>query len=165
MRLWLCAIVLLSSLSALPQQPSSSAATSAGSVWEHVQALPVGTSLYISGVRRHAGCKFKSADADTLTCSHGQDILFQRAEIKAIKIPHHGRSTLVGAGIGAGVGAILGAAVGSSCTTQQRQSFLGCLNILSRGDLAVGGAVTFGVIGTPIGYFTDFTRSTVYRGP
>jgi hypothetical protein len=100
-------------------------------------------------------------DADTLTCIHAQDVVFQRSDIVNIKIPHRGRSTLVGTAIGAGVGAGVGAATGDdSC-----KSAPFCVSPLSRGGIAVFSGFLFAAIGAPIGYFTDFTRSTVYKAP
>jgi hypothetical protein len=69
---------------------------------------------------------------------------------------------LAGLAIGAGVGAALGAATGGDpCKTTQ--GF--CADVASRGETAAFSGFFFAAIGAPIGYFTDFTRSTVYKAP
>ena len=163
-------IAFLAALTVPAQQPTRQptqqpAQPSTGSNWQHVQALPVGASINVKARTSHASCTLKSVSADSLTCTHGKDIVFQRADILTIKIPHRGRSALIGAAIGAGVGATVGAASGSSSCTQQAGQFLPCVNIFSRRDLAVIGTVAVGVIGAPIGALTDFTKSTVYKAP
>jgi hypothetical protein len=160
MRTLLLSVALLPALAAA-QRPSRPQPP-AGSDWQHVQALPAGASIIVKARKSHAGCKLKSVDADSVTCVHGKDLVFQRVDIVSIRIPHRGRSTLVGMALGAGVGALIGAATGSpSCKGQT--SF--CLDIVSRGDLAAIGAVGVGALGAIAGGATDFTRSTVYRAP
>lgn len=154
-------LVLLCTFPALAQQALPSAPEPVG--WGSVQSLGPGVSLYVKAPSRHLSCRLQSVDAESLHCGNGADLTFQRSEIKSIKRPHRGRSTLAGFAIGVGVGAIVGAASGSSCTTQQRNSFLGCFAIITRGDTALIGATVFGLVGVPVGYFTDFTRSTVYK--
>ncbi len=153
-------LVLASALSAhaarQPAQPP------AGSNWQHVQALPISASIYVKAKHSHSKCILKSADAVTLICTRGKEIVYQRVDIVNIKIPRHGRSTLAGLAIGAGVGAALGAATGGDpCKTTQ--GF--CADVASRGETAAFSGFLFAAIGAPIGYFTDFTRSTVYRAP
>ena len=164
MRRLIFAIAFLAAVSATAQQPVAPAQPPPGANWQRVQALPVGQSIVVKAKASHASCKLKSVDADSLTCTHGKDLVFQRADIRTIKIPRRGRSTLIAAGIGIATGAIVGAASGSSCT-QQAGQFLPCVNIISRRDLAVIGTVAVGVIGAPIGALTDFTKSTVYKAP
>ena len=142
------ATLLLCAIPALGQQ---AAAPPAGSNWQHVEVLPTGTTLRVNTKSRHVTCKLKSINVDSLTCLQGFDqskeTLFQRTEITSIRLPHRGRSTLVGLGIGAG-GA---AAIGLSC-----------------GDKAfciVAGSLTFVPVGAIAGFLTDFTRSTVYKTP
>ena len=130
-----------------------------GSNWQHVEALPVGASIVVKTRASNASCTLKTVDADTLTCTHKKDTVFQRTEILSIKIPRRGRSTLIAIGIGAGVGAGAAAAA-SSCNTARGDS---CF--FTRSESAAFGAALFGFIGAPIGYFTDFTRSTVYKAP
>jgi hypothetical protein len=155
----LLAVTIVSANAQQPPQPLLE-----GSNWQHLQALPAGASIQVSARTRHANCTFEKADDDTLTCTHGKSILFQRSEVKSIKIPRRGRSTLIALGIGAGSGAIVGAAI-TGCSTAQKDSFFGCFITPTRPQGAAIGAALFGVIATPIGFFTDFARSTIYKAP
>jgi hypothetical protein len=61
-------------------------------------------------------------------------------------------------GIGAGAGAVIGFAGGTS----RNDAFFG--PNFERGPVTAVGAVIGGLIGTPIGYFTDFTAgSPIYK--
>jgi hypothetical protein len=143
---------------AVAQQQSAPAP--AGSNWARVQTLPAGTSLHING-KPHTTCTFASADSDSITCTKSnKPVTYPRAGITSIKLAHRTRSTLVGLGVGAGTGAIIGFAAG----TDNSNGFFGP-NFL-RGAVTAAGAVAGGVIGTPIGYFTDFTAgSAIYKAP
>jgi hypothetical protein len=168
MHRFLFAMTILWAFSAPSQQTVASATQpAAGSNWQHVQSLPVGAAIQVKARKSHANCKLKSVDADSLTCTQGKDLVFQRTDIVNIKVPHRGRSTLVGLAAGGATGALIGAAAGSSgCTPGPPGLFQNfCLNIVSRGDLAAIGGVTLGVVGAIAGVLTDFTRSTVYRTP
>jgi hypothetical protein len=158
MRTFLLALTLVPALSAPAQLPAQQPAPSpTPSGWQRVQALPAGASINIKAKTSHASCKLKSVDADSLTCTHGKDLVFQRADIVNIKVPHRGRSTLVGLAVGAGVGAIAGkASAGGPCNN---------FCIISPGTVVAAGAVGFGAVGTIVGVLTDFTRSTVYKAP
>jgi hypothetical protein len=149
-------------LYARAQQPTN---PPAGSNWQHVQALPIGTSISVKSKIAHKNCALKSVDADTLTCTHSKDFVFPRAEILSITIPRRGRSTLIAAAAGVGVGAVIGAATYKPCTTAEKQSFLGCIQFLSRGDLALIGGTMGLAVAAPIGFFTNFAHSTVYKAP
>jgi hypothetical protein len=154
----LLSLVIGSALCASAQQPATSQPP-AGSNWQHVQALPIGASISVKSHDRQQNCTLKSVDADTLTCTHGKDFVFQRAEILTIKIPHRGRSALIGTAIGGGTGAIIGfASTSSSC---------GGDNLCAVGRGAVGAflGVGGGALGGLIGGLSDFTRSTVYKAP
>jgi hypothetical protein len=156
------ALLPASCLAQQPSAPSAPAPPPAGSNWQRVQALPVGQSINVTARKGHAGCKLKSVDADTLTCTHGKDLIFQRTDIVTIKVPYRGRSTLVGLAVGGGIGAVIGIASGGpGCTSGQ--GF--CFNLFSRGDLAAIGGVSLGAVGALAGGLTDFTRSTVYKAP
>ena len=152
MRNMLLCLVVAPALGAAAQQPTQPA-PAAGSNWQHVQALPVGASIQVQARKSHASCNLKSVDADTLTCTHRKDIVFQRTDILTIKIPRRSRSMLVGLDIGAGAGAVVGAATGRNGTFVPRG--LGAI------ILAVPGAP----IGLAVGGLTDFTKSTVYKAP
>src|ERR1035437_7165247 len=166
MRKILATLLAFTTLSATAQQPAQQPVPPppAGSNWQHVQALPIGASINVKARASHLTCKLKSVDADSLTCTHGKDLVFQRADILSIKIPHRGRSTLVGLGVGAGVGAIVGAAT-SGCSTAEKNSWFGCFLTPTRPQGAAIGALVFGLIAAPVGALTDFTRSTVYTAP
>ncbi len=147
-------VLLLATACALSQQPPARA----GSDWARIQALPVGTSLHING-KPHTACVFASADTDSITCTKSnKPVSYPRGGITTIKLTHRGRSTLVGLGIGAGTGAIIGFAAG----TDSKDTFFGPNAF--RGAITGIGAVIGGVIGAPIGYFTDFTAgSPIYK--
>ena len=157
-------LVLASALSAPAQQPAQQPSQPpAGSNWQHVQALPAGTSINVTARTSHLACKLKSVDAETLICTHGKDIVFQRSDILSIKIPRRGRSALIGLGIGAGAGVIVGAATG--CSSAQKNSAWGCFLTPTRTQGAAIFGVLFGGIGAAIGAGTDFAKSTVYKAP
>ena len=159
MRKPLAALLALTTLAAAtaPAQQSSPQPP-AGSNWQHVQVLPAGSSLIVSARTGHTSCTLKSVDADSLTCTHGKDIVLQRTDILTIKISRRGRSALIALAAGGGAGALLGYAATSSCTP-------GDLCILPRGGVAVVYGVTFGLIGAITGGLTDFAKSTVYKAP
>ncbi len=105
----------------------------------------------------HASCTLKSVDIDSVACTRGKDLNFQRADILTIKIPRRSSSALIGAAIGGGAGAGIGlAASGGSCKQ---------LCIVSRGDViavgGLGGALAWAITGG----LADFAKSTVYKAP
>jgi hypothetical protein len=151
-------LLLVLALGARGQQPAAVAAPE-GSNWQHLQALPVGTSINVKARVGSVNCKLKSVDADTLTCTQKKDVVFQRGEILTIKIPHRGRSTLIGTGIGAAVGAGIGFAAGTS-----KGDPLFGPNFL-RGAVTAVFATIGGAAGAVTGAATDFSRSTVYKAP
>jgi hypothetical protein len=159
----LLSLLLAPVFGATAQQPTASTPP-AGSNWQHVEALPVGAYIAVKARKSHLNCKLKSVTDDSLTCAQGKDTVFQREDILTIKIPRRGRSTLIATGVGAGVGAIVGAA-STGCSTAERNSFLGCFLTPTRPQGAAVGAVLFGAIGAPIGFFTDFAKSTIYKAP
>jgi hypothetical protein len=162
MRTFLLTLMLAPALSVPAQQstqPSAPAPPPAGSNWQHVQALPIGASIDIKATKSHLKCKLKSVDADSLTCAQGKEIVLQRTDILTIKIPHRGRSSLIGAAIGGGTGAVIGFAAG----TNNNGGFFGP-NFL-RGAITAIFGVGGGLIGGVTGAVTDFTRSTIYKAP
>ena len=160
MRTLFLSLTLATAISAAAQQPAAPAAQPpAGSNWQHVQALPLGASINVKARTSHASCTLKSIDAETLTCTHGKDIVFERSEIQVIKIPRRGRSTLIGAGVGGGALAIAGFAA----TTDHSNGFFG--NNFLRGPATVLSGLAGGLVGGVIGGVTDFSRSTVYKAP
>jgi hypothetical protein len=166
MRTFLLALALVPALSTPAQQavqPTAATPPPAGSNWQHVQALPAGQSLQVSARTSHANCKLRSVDADSLTCTRGKELVFQRADILTIRVPRRGRSSLIAAGVGAGVGVIVGVATGCS-STEQSQPW-GCFLTPTRTQAAGILAVLFGGIGAGIGAATDLNRSTIYVAP
>jgi hypothetical protein len=136
------------------QQPTPAPA---GSNWSRIQALPAGTSLHLNG-KPHTTCIFASATDDSITCTKDhKPINYPRASITTIKLAHRGRSALVGLGIGAGTGTIIGFAG----TAGDKDKIAGNA---ARAAVTAIGAVLGGVIGTTVGYFTDFTAgSPIYK--
>ena len=104
-------------------------------------------------------CTLTAVDADTLACDRNyrftvQKVLFQRAEIRTIKLTRRGRSAVIGAAIGAGAGAVAGGIQGA------RSNYFAV-----HGAFAMIYAFAGAFAGAPIGYFADFSASTVYRAP
>jgi hypothetical protein len=161
-------LVLASALSAnaarqAAQQPNQ---PPAGSNWQHVQMLPKGTSIYVYSRTSHQRCDLAAIDADTLTCVHGKDIVFQRTEIKSIKLAHRGRSSWVGLAVGTGAGIGIGYAIPLSKSSDPVLTVpTQILNAFSRVVLVGFGAASGATAGSLTGFFTDFTRSTVYKAP
>jgi hypothetical protein len=156
MRLVVLSLALLPACSATLAQQTTSPTSGTG--WQKVQMLPAGANINVKTRTGHASCKLKSVDADSLTCTHGKDFTFQRTDIVNIRIPHRGRSTLIGLAAGGGVGAIIGAAAthGSPCNQ---------FCFISSADVALATGLAGGVVGAVVGVTTDFTRSTVYKAP
>jgi len=125
----------------LPDAPTASD-------WQHVQALSVGTEVYVQANAVRLRCDLANVSADSVTCN---GLLLQRSKVEAVKRPRRLLSTLAGAAIGVATGVAIGAAV-------YRRGDQG-----TRGQTAAGGGILFGSIGAVVGYFTDFTRATVYR--
>ena len=137
---------------AVPQPP-------AGSNWQHVQALPIGTSIQVKANARPIVCTLTAVDADSLACDHDyrfevHKLVFQRAEIRTIKLTRRGRSALLAASIGAGAGAVAGGIQGIHSNY-----------FAVHGAFAMIYAFAGAFAGAPIGYFTDFSASTIYRAP
>jgi hypothetical protein len=142
-------------LAAGPQQPAlPPTAPPAGSNWQHIQALPSGTNIYLTTRSGTMRCTLTAVDADSLTCTRGKSTVFQRSEIKTVKLPHRGRSTAILGGVGAGLGVAVVKGLASSWGLRT-----------AKGSVYAGGAGIGAVVFGPIGYFTDFARSTVYRAP
>ena len=136
---------------ALTVPAAATAQSSAG--WQKVQALPTGTTVHVKSGKRHLNCKVQAVRDDSLSCASGEQI--PRAEIGSIQIGHRAASTLIGAGIGAGAAAGIGAGLNNS----DKNSWIH----FSNGQVAGVFAIAGGVIGAPIGFFTDFAKSTIYR--
>jgi hypothetical protein len=154
MRLFCIVMLAFASFTCSAQQ---AATPHAGSDWDHLQKLPAGVTLYIHARSHKTSCSFKSADADSITCTKNKDIAFQRSDVLTIKVSHRTRSALIGLAIGGGVGAGIGAAIGGC----QAGNFC----FVPRGAFAgvLGGAGA--VVGTVTGAVWDFGRSTLYTAP
>jgi hypothetical protein len=149
---FVCSVSARSQL-ALPSAPEPFAN------WRSVETLPPSAPVYLKTTTRHLSCRVQSVEQESVHCGSAADSVIQRSEIQSIKRAHRGRSLLAGVALGAGVGAIVGAALGpKSCTANTL-----CFDFINRADTAAFGAVFFGIVGAPVGYFTDFTRSTVYK--
>ncbi len=159
-------LVLASALTATAaQQPVQ---PPAGSNWQHVQMLPKGTSIYVYSRTSHQRCDLAAVDADTLTCVHDKEVVFQRTNIASIKLAHHGRSSLIGLAIGAGAGIGIGYGIAAS-HADTTVCGLGCVTVsdktISKPLYSTMGALLGATVGSLTGLFTDFSRSTVYKAP
>ena len=128
--------------------------------WGRVESLAAGTSVRVKAAKSTVVCKVKAVDADSLSCvADGKtDVqVFKVADVKYVKIPHRGRSAL----IGGAPGAVLAASGGIATATAQCNNttwFCGLGGEL----LAALGGVLF-LIGLGIGAATDFSATTIYR--
>ena len=121
--------------------------------------MPAHSYLHVSADTGGKTCYLIAVDESTLTCGRsdgkpkGQRV-FQKSEVKMVKLTRYGVSTAAGAGIGAGVGA----AVGFGMTQNPNGWFNGAV----RGVLAVFGGVAGAAVCGP----TDaFRGPVVYRRP
>ncbi len=138
---------------------SATAPTPAGSNWQHVQALPIGTNIQVTASKRPIVCTLTAVAADSLACDHNyrfevHKLVFQRAEIRTVKLTRRGRSAVLAAAIGAGAGATAGGIQGIHSNY-----------FAVHGAFAMIYAFAGAFAGAPIGYFTDFSASTIYRAP
>jgi hypothetical protein len=130
--------------------------------WGRVEALANATSIRVKAKKQTVVCKFQSATADSLSClvSGKTDVqLFQLADIKYVKIPHRGRSTLIGAAPGAVVAAAGG--IGRATEKCTNATFFCGLGA----DLVMGLGAALAIIGAVIGAATDFSATTLYKKP
>jgi len=154
MRTLVLSIFLASTLSASAQQSAEPKTPSTESDWQNIEVPPVGTSIYVNAKSRDLNCTLKSVDSDALTCTQAQDVVVKRAEIQTVKMAHRGRSAVLGMAIGGAVGVVAAEAAWNSHWSW---------NGVNRGSVAAYVGVPFAGIGALVGYFTDFTRSTIYR--
>lgn len=137
-------------------------ATTSPMGWAAVEAMNAGTTVHVVGRSHSVTCKVGKVDDSSLTCmgaGANQGEVFQKADIRKIKLPRRSASTLVGLAIGAGAGAGIGAGVGVSQGTSNSNS-----SFVKTSWVAGVGAVVFGLIGALVGSLTDFMASTVYKG-
>jgi hypothetical protein len=155
------AILSLVLIFAVTLSASAQSAQPADGGWGKVAALASATSIRVKA-KHTVVCKFQSATADSLSClvSGKTDVqVIQLADIKWVKIPHRGRSAL----IGAAPGVALAAGSGIKKATE------GCPNGtffcgLGADILTAFGAV-LAIIGAGIGAATDFSATTIYKRP
>jgi hypothetical protein len=150
------ALLLASLAFSIVSTANAQAAPAAGSNWQRVEALPVGTIVELRfKARHHMMCTVKAVTDDTLTCVHDigfgtKDEAITRGEVKSVKIAHRGRSAVYGSMIGAGLGAAGGGIAG-----KENNYFSG---------FHAAFALMFTFVGGIAGaYLTDCTASTVYR--
>jgi hypothetical protein len=141
-------------------QPSTAPATG----WAAVEAMNVGTSVHVIGRSHSTICKLAKVDDSSLTCmgiGTTQGEVFPKADIKKIKLPRRGTSTLVGTLIGVGVGAGVGAGIGAG---QSSGGSIGITKGQATGIFVAIGAVVLGLIGALVGALTDFMGTTIFKG-
>jgi hypothetical protein len=138
-------------------------ASSVATGWQQVLLLKAGTSMHVTTTaKKSTTCKMESVDDQALTCKSGskQDVTFQRAEIKTIKLDHRRRSALVGFAVGAGVGAGIGAGVGFA---EDRNGWFQGLAI---GVGAAAGGIVGALVGVAVAAPTDMTAGApIYKAP
>jgi len=147
---------------AITLSASAQVAQPQASGWGRVQALPVATSIRVKA-KHTVVCKFQSATEDSLTCLDSSKAgvqVFQLADIKYVKIPHRGRSVLIGAAPGAALAIGAGVSKATENCTNSGQFFCG----LGSDLLAAFGGV-LAILGGGIGAATDFSASTLYKKP
>jgi len=131
--------------------------------WAAVEAMNAGTNVHVIGKSHSTVCKVAKVDDSSLTCmgvGAAQGEVFQKADIKRIKLPRHGASTLTGMAIGIGVGAGVGAGIGAG----QGNGTIGITKGQATGIFVAIGAIVFGLIGAAVGALTDFMGTTIYKG-
>lgn len=147
--------LLVSNIPGVAQQALPDAPSVTG--WHGVELLMPGKTVVVASKTGHATCIVDRADSQSLACAPATT--YARPDVRSVRIHHRWRSALVGAGIGAGVGAVIGAATGDPAC--RPNTF--CLAFVNKGELAGIFGIALGVVGLPVGYFTDFTRTTVYK--
>jgi len=162
-------LLSLSTLVCLPAYTQGAAAPAstplAGSNWARVQALPPHTGVHLTTDHGGHTCHVYTVTDDSLTCEAGgrkAGRVFQRGEIRHIKLTHYVRSTLAGAGLGFGLGAIAGGITGEKESCKSKP----CFDIVGPGAVAVVFGVGSMLVGAAIGGPTDFARgSSIYVRP
>lgn len=75
----------------MAQLPGKAAKPRAGSNWERVQALPVGTMLHVTTDQRTKSCRIFAVTNEALTCAgrNATSAEWLRHEIKQLTLTHH----------------------------------------------------------------------------
>jgi len=128
--------------------------------WARVQGLPANTEVHLQTDKQKTNCAVGSVTDDQLTCS---SVIYQRTEIKSVKLPRKGTSTVGGLLIGAGAGAGIGAGIGSAINSSDKGSYVHVSGGKSAGVGAGIGAIIGVGIGALVGHATDMFASTVYK--
>jgi Mn2+/Fe2+ NRAMP family transporter len=122
--------------------------------WDRVVALPVRSQIYVYDRTTHKRCYLKSADAETLVCSNGGDLVYRRSEIVSIKLSHRVRSAWTAEGTAYAVLAVI-----AFSARNKTDNSLEAAAILGLVDLITLIAVPF------LGHRWDFMRTTIYTAP
>jgi hypothetical protein len=149
----------MQTLALLAQQPATHSDTQHD--WARVQALRMGTHLTVKQGKTKTDCMFRSADADAINCggqaANQPGLVLQRSAITSVRVSHRGRSTLIGAT--PGLVLMTATAIGgsaASCSGKDLFCGFGTAALFLLG-------VMIAIVGVPIGYFTDFTGSVIYK--
>ena len=137
----------------------------AGANWDRVKAVDAGTAIRVKGERgRPFACELVQVDDAQLTCSKTRTILFfpvtvrrvfQRGEVREVRLTRRLLSGLGGAAIGIGAGVGLGYALENQATRNEDPGLL---------QFVFG--LLGGVVGEAIGQGSDFLGGPViYRVP
>jgi hypothetical protein len=157
-RAFLLLLIFAQAIACSCQSFAAVAATPVPSSWQRVESLRPGTSLQVKMSAGAVGCAMVAADDDSLTCAHHGNLVFHRAAIVSVSLPHRGRSALIMGGIGAGVGVAVVKLVATV-------GFNGFFNGHAKGAVYGAGAGLGVLAFAPIGYATDLTHSNLYRAP
>jgi hypothetical protein len=139
-----------------------------GDSWSHLQALQEHWRMHVAADSHGRTCNFVSADATSLTCSssasgQGKRWVFQRADVRSVKLTRRTVSTLAGLGIGGVAGFAIGSAIGHATDPANSGQFLAGLG----GAIITGFSTLVGTVGgAVVGGTTDFCRGPViYQRP
>jgi len=141
---------------------SAQTAQPADGGWARVEALATATSIRVKAKKQTVVCKFQSATGDSVSClvnGKPDPQVFQLADIKSVKIPHRGRSALIGAAPGKALAA--GAGIGKATENCSNTAFFCGLGA----DILLAFGAVLAVLGAALGAATDFSATTVYQKP
>lgn len=151
-------LALLFLAAVTPQASPQSQPASSG--WQRVQALAPQTTVHLRTDRAKITCAVTAVSDTDLHCSNS---VFARAEIKSIKLPQRGKSSIAGMLLGAGVGAGAGAGIGSAINAADTSSILHVSGGKSAGVGAGVGAILGLGVGALVGHSSDFLATTIYK--
>lgn len=136
-----------------------------GTNWDRVKQVGPGTSVRVKvDGRRSTRCDVTAVDDDQLACSARQSIffvpvtrrfVFQRAQVREVRLTNGLGSGLVGAGVGIGVGVGAGFGLENAATRAEDPNVL---------PVVMG--LLGGLLGAVVGRATDVVGGpTIYRVP